>query len=303
MPSLLGRGRETHEMRVEPEGTAVVDAQRLEGAAAAEQRLVVGEKTGSSGSTSPRPRRATASSVTRHRLGSGAPIAASSGRALTQRLLDLRLGIGVPDDPAADPEVDPVLRDGEGADRQREVEVAVRADRPSAPIDAPRPTGSSAAMWSTAAIFGAPVTEPPGTSPRAARSAPTSSRAGPRRSRRGARRRRARGSPSARASARNPARRPATGRSARGRRSSRARRRPSRTPQVVCAERRVPLIGIVQTRRPRRARKSSGEAETIVQPSPTSGRGSSGRSGASAAASPAGSPENGAERCWTRLTW
>ena len=29
---------------------------------------------------------------------------------------------------------------------------------------------------------------------------------------------------------------------------------------------RVPLIGIVQTRSPRRARKSSGEAETIVQP-------------------------------------
>ena len=33
---------------------------------------------------------------------------------------------------------------------------------PSAPIDAPRPTGSSAAIRSTAAIFGAPVTEPPG---------------------------------------------------------------------------------------------------------------------------------------------
>ena len=33
---------------------------------------------------------------------------------------------------------------------------------PSAPIDAPRPTGSSAAMWSIAAIFGAPVIEPPG---------------------------------------------------------------------------------------------------------------------------------------------
>ena len=33
---------------------------------------------------------------------------------------------------------------------------------PSAPIEAPRPTGSSAAIWSIAAIFGAPVTEPPG---------------------------------------------------------------------------------------------------------------------------------------------
>ena len=37
---------------------------------------------------------------------------------------------------------------------------------PSAPIDAPRPTGSRAAMWSIAAIFGAPVTEPPGKSRR-----------------------------------------------------------------------------------------------------------------------------------------
>ena len=35
----------------------------------------------------------------------------------------------------------------------------------------------------------------------------------------------------------------------------------------------MPLIGIVQTRRPRRARKSSGDAETIAQPSPRNGRG------------------------------
>ena len=34
--------------------------------------------------------------------------------------------------------------------------------RPSAPIEAPRPTGSSAAIRSIAAIFGAPVIEPPG---------------------------------------------------------------------------------------------------------------------------------------------
>ena len=36
----------------------------------------------------------------------------------------------------------------------------------------------------------------------------------------------------------------------------------------------MPLIGAVQTRRPRRARKSSGEAETTAQPSPASRRGS-----------------------------
>ena len=63
---------------------------------------------------------------------------------------------------------------------------------------------------------------------------------------------------------------------------------------------RVPLIGLVHTRRPRRARKSSGEAETIAQPSPASVRGPN---AASRAASAAGSPSNVALRCWTRLTW
>ena len=53
---------------------------------------------------------------------------------------------------------------------------------------------------------------------------------------------------------------------------------------------RVPLIGIVTSRSPRRARKSSGDAETIAQPSPASGAACSGRSGASAAASARGSP-------------
>src|SRR5205823_11304716 len=36
----------------------------------------------------------------------------------------------VPDDPAADPEVDAPVRDGKGPDREREVEVAVRTDAP-----------------------------------------------------------------------------------------------------------------------------------------------------------------------------
>ena len=66
---------------------------------------------------------------------------------------------------------------------------------------------------------------------------------------------------------------------------------------------RVPLIGLVTSERPRRARKSSGEADTIDHPGPESGRGASGLSGASAAASADGSPSNGAERCWTRFTW
>ena len=51
--------------------------------------------------------------------------------------------------------------------------------RPSAPIEAPRPTGSSAAMWSTAAIFGAPVTEPPGNVASSSSARPTSARSVP----------------------------------------------------------------------------------------------------------------------------
>ena len=46
--------------------------------------------------------------------------------------------------------------------------------RPIAPIEAPRPTGSSSAMRSTAAIFGAPVTEPPGKVARRISARPTS---------------------------------------------------------------------------------------------------------------------------------
>ena len=65
---------------------------------------------------------------------------------------------------------------------------------------------------------------------------------------------------------------------------------------------RVPLIGIVRIRSPRRARKSSGEAETTAQSPLTKGSGCSGRSG-KASASARGFPANGAWRCWTTLTW
>ena len=66
---------------------------------------------------------------------------------------------------------------------------------------------------------------------------------------------------------------------------------------------RVPLIGEVRMTFPRFCSSSSGEAETIVQPSPCSAAGSSGRSGASAVASASGSPLKSAQRCWTRFTW
>src|SRR5262249_20214268 len=62
---------------------------------------------------------------------------------------------------------------------------------------------------------------------------------------------------------------------------------------------RVPLIGLVTSERPRRARKSSGDAETIDHPRPESGRGGGGRSGASRAASPPGRPRQGRGRVGT----
>ena len=139
-------------------------------------------------------------------------------------------------------------------------------------------------MWSTAEIFGAPVIDPPGNVASSSSVSPTSSRSRPSTARDEVL--------DARQSARRHQLRPAH-----GARLAHAR-------EVVALEvddhhvlgrvllrlgqpldtpgGRVPLIGIVQTRRPRRARKSSGEAETIAQPSPTSGRGASGRSGASA---------------------
>ena len=52
---------------------------------------------------------------------------------LDERLLDLGLGLRVPDDPAADPEMDPAPGDGERANRQREVEVSVRVDASERP--------------------------------------------------------------------------------------------------------------------------------------------------------------------------
>jgi hypothetical protein len=43
-------------------------------------------------------------------------------------------------------------------------------------MEAPRPTGSRAAMWSIAEIFGAPVIEPPGNAASSSSVRPTSSR-------------------------------------------------------------------------------------------------------------------------------
>ena len=158
---------------------------------------------------------------------------------------------------------------------------------PSAPIDAPRPTGSSAAIRSTAAIFGAPVTDPPGNvAPRIEASVASS------RSRPSTVETRCVTPASSRCSI-------SSGQRIEPGSHTRARSFRSRSTIITCSAAsfgsstsspagRVPLIGIVCSSRPRRARKRSGEAETIAQPSPTSGRGASGRSGASAAANASG---------------
>ena len=217
-------------MRVEPERTAAVHAQRLEGRTAAEQRLVVGVEDGRVAVDEAAPRHGEGEQG--HAWTGSRERCAECGeqrRRLHVRLRQLGLGLRVPDDPAADPEVDPVAGDREGADRQREVEVAVRAD------------GAERAHRRATADGLERGDEVDGGDLRRARDGAAGERGGedlrerrvrregsPRPWRRGASRRPARARPSAPASARSPARRRARGRSARGRRSSRARPRPSR---------------------------------------------------------------------------
>ena len=316
-------------MLPEPERAAAVHAQRLERRAAAREALVVrrdhglrrvddaepGDR-GREGATltGDRLRGARAPRSGRGEPSSGAPIASSSGAALTS---DSSTSARGSESQTMPPPTQRWIRPSAIAN-VRIVSASSRSPfpctRPSAPIDAPRPTGSSAAMRSTAAIFGAPVTDPPGNS-RSEELRETDARAGalPRPSRPGARRPRGARAPSARASARCPGT------------QTRERSLRSRSTIITCSAAsfaearssarpprgRVPLIGLVQTRRPRRARKSSGEAETIAQPSPSSSRHALSPSGASFGcvrgpsreASAAGRPANGAERCWTRLTW
>ena len=163
------------------------------------------------------------------------------------------------------------VRDGEGADRQREVEVAVRRRRGRARPSRRRGRPARARRSGRAPrSSGAPVTEPPGKTASSSSARPTSGRSVP-------------------STVETRCVTPASSRStsSSGQRTdpgsqTRARSLRSRSTIIMCSAAslapstgspagRVPLIGQVQTRRPRRARKSSGEAETIAQPSPTSG--------------------------------
>ena len=169
---------------------------------------------------------------------------------------------------------------------------------PRAPIEAPRPTGSSSAIRSSAAIFGAPVTEPPGNVAASSSASPTSSRSVPSTVETRC------VTPASSCSAISSGQRTEPGSQTRER-SFRSRSTiitcsaASFSPSTCSPSGRVPLIGHVHTRRPRRPRNSSGEADAIAQPPPLSKRGSK---ESSSAPSAAGSPSNGAERCWTRLT-
>ena len=166
--------------------------------------------------------------------------------------------------PPAGPEMNAPLGDGERTDGERQVEFAVRVDRAEAPIDAPRPTGSSSATWSMAAIFGAPVTEPPGNvASQERREAVTSVTE----------------CALDEGDEVPPRRRAGLGAISSGHvtvpvSQTRERSFRSRSTIITCSAAsladsvrpfppagRVPLIGIVHTRRPLRARNSSGEAE------------------------------------------
>ena len=291
-------------MLLEPERASAVHPQRLEHGAAAQEALVVGVNRRPVDRERPAPSAWTATSVIARTTasGNGAPIAASSGRALTH---DSSISSTGSESQTIPPPTQRWMRPSATAN-VRIVSARSRSPfgwiRPSAPIEAPRPTGSSAAIRSSAAIFGAPVTEPPGNVASRISVRVASGRNVP-------------------STVETRCVTPARGRSARssGHRmlpvsQTRARSLRSRSTIITCSAAsfaeeigtpagRVPLIGAVHTRLPRRARKSSGEADTIAQPSPTSGRGSSGWSGASRSASPRGSPSKSAARCWTRFAW
>ena len=280
----LDRPAEPVEVLVQPERPAAVDAQRLERRPPAREPLVVDRDDGPRRVDEAAPRDGAATGrmftvrppVSGPALpdgpSSGAPMAVSSGAAFASDSSTSSAGLESQTMPPPTQRWRRPLGDGERPDRQRELEVAVAVHAPERPIDAPRPTGSSAAIRSTAAIFGAPVIDPPGKRRlRGSRRARRPAAARPRPSRRGARRPRA-----------------ARGVISSGQRTlpgsqTRERSLRSRSTIITCSAAsfaeasssarrpsgRVPLIGSVHTRSPRRARKSSGDAETIAHPLPS----------------------------------
>ena len=149
-------------MLVELERRAAVHARRLEHGAPAQHAFVVGmEKRRVDGHDAAAE---LGERDERHATGaaSGAPIAARSGRALTH---DSSTSSAGSESQTMPPPTQRWIAPSATANVRI---VSARSTspfewiRPSAPIAAPRPTGSSAAIRSSAAIFGQPVTDPPG---------------------------------------------------------------------------------------------------------------------------------------------
>ena len=183
--------------------------------------------------------------------------------------------------PAADPQVDAPVRDRKRPNRQRQLEIAVSAHPPDGAHRGTPADRLELGDQIDRGILGAPVTDPPGNV--AARSSPTRhhhEECLPR-SRRDAAPLREAARPSTRpadaarlADAREIVVFQIDDHDALGPSFS----DPARS--SVESRGRVPLIGIVHTRRPRRARNNSGDADTIVQPSPAKGTRSSLTNGA-----------------------
>src|SRR6266511_3707777 len=179
---------------------------------------------------------------------------------------------------------------------------------PRAPIEGPRPTGSSAAIWSSAASFGAPVTEPPGRTARSNSTSPVPGRS------------RADTTDSACHSPHHSRTANSSGTETEPVTATRDRSLRSRSTIIMCSARslgsanssarptavagRVPLIGCVRATPPATVSRHSGEAVATVQPSPASpppyvAPGSPATARSAAAASPA----YGALRWPTTFTW
>ena len=260
-------------MLVEAERPAVVDTHRLERGAAAREALVVRDEHGRRRVDEAAPRDGDGERPHRGDRAHGQRRADRSEQrpAFVHDSSTSADGIGVPDDAAADPEMDAPVGDREGADRERQLEVAVA-------VHPPERTHRRAASDGLERRDQVDRGDLRRTRHRAAgerrREQLRQPDPGPQRALDGRDHvldaGQSAASPSAPASAR-----------IRGT-HTRERSLRSRSTIITCSAAsfedsrssspppsgRVPLIGIVHTRPPRRARKSSGEAETIAQPSP-----------------------------------
>src|SRR5439155_26639920 len=175
-PQRERRASEPLDMLVEQDGTAAPDTERLERSRAAYDRLVVGKEDGLCRVDDT----ATCDGECEQaHTRTSDPIASSSGRALTH---DSSISSSGSESQTMPPPTQRWMPPSATA-KVRIVSASSKSPfgriTPSAPIAAPRPTGSSAAIRSSAAIFGAPVTEPPGKTASRISARPASGRSRP----------------------------------------------------------------------------------------------------------------------------